>query len=63
MEVDGLESTTEVEEFADGDELTLHKRPGRTNYSNIIFKAWIHMTSTAGKALGLVVKASKMPVG
>jgi len=38
MEVDGLESTTEVEEFADGDNIILRKRPGRTNYSNIILK-------------------------
>ena len=38
IEVDGLESTTEVEEFADGDDLILRKRPGRTNYSNIILK-------------------------
>ena len=38
MEVDGLESTTEVEEFADGDDLIVRKRPGRTNYSNIILK-------------------------
>ena len=38
MEVDGLESTTEVEEFVDGDDLLLRKRPGRTSYSNIILK-------------------------
>ena len=38
MEVDGLESTTEVEEFVDGEDIILRKRPGRTNYSNIILK-------------------------
>ncbi|MDO8717092.1 MAG: phage tail protein [Dehalococcoidales bacterium] len=38
MEVDGLESITEVEEFADGDDIILRKRPGRTSYSNIILK-------------------------
>ena len=45
MEVDGLESITEVEEFVDGEDIILRKRPGRTNYSNIILKrgfTWPH---------------------
>lgn len=36
--VDGLDSETEVIEFQDGDDLTLHKRPGRTKYANIVLK-------------------------
>jgi phage tail-like protein len=38
MEVDGLESAIEVEEFADGDDLIVRKRPGRANYCNIILR-------------------------
>lgn len=38
MEVDGLESTTEVVEFSDGDNLIVRKRPGRTEFSNIILR-------------------------
>ena len=37
-EVDGLESAIEVEEYADGDDLTVHKRPGRATYCNIILR-------------------------
>ena len=37
-EVSGLESTTEVIEFQDGDDLVLRKRPGRTKYANIVLK-------------------------
>lgn len=36
--VDGLDSETEVIEYQDGDDLTLHKRPGRTKYANIVLK-------------------------
>lgn len=36
--VGGFESTTEVIEFQDGDDLILRKRPGRTTYSNITLK-------------------------
>jgi phage tail-like protein len=38
QEVGGLEVTTEVIEYHDGDDLTLRKRPGATSYSNIILK-------------------------
>lgn len=38
QEVSGLEVTTEVVEFQDGDSLILRKRPGRTRYSNIVLK-------------------------
>ncbi|MCP3974554.1 MAG: phage tail protein [bacterium] len=38
QEVSGLEVTTEVVEYQDGEDLTLRKRPGRTSYSNIILK-------------------------
>ena len=37
-EVGGLEVTTEVVEFQDGDDITTRKRPGRTSYSNIVLK-------------------------
>ena len=37
-EVDGLESKTEVIEYQEGNERVLHKRPGKTNYSNIILR-------------------------
>jgi phage tail-like protein len=36
--MDGIESTTEVVHFADGDDIIERKRPGRTRYSNIILK-------------------------
>jgi len=36
--LEGIESTTEVVQFTDGDDLILRKRPGRTDYSNIILK-------------------------
>lgn len=36
--MDGLESTTEVVEYADGDDLINRKRPGRTSYANIVLK-------------------------
>jgi phage tail-like protein len=36
--MDGLESTTEVVRFADGDDIVDRKRPGRTHYSNIVLK-------------------------
>lgn len=38
QEVSGLEVTTEVVEYQDGDDLILRKRPGRTSYSNIVLK-------------------------
>jgi phage tail-like protein len=38
QEVGGLEVTTEVIEFQDGDDITTRKRPGRTSYSNIVLK-------------------------
>jgi phage tail-like protein len=37
-EVEGLDSVTEVIEYKDGDDMTVHKRPGRTKYSNIILR-------------------------
>lgn len=37
-EVEGLESITEVEEYADGDDTIVRKRPGRHNCSNIILR-------------------------
>ncbi len=40
-EVDGLESKTEVIEYQEGNEANqgiTHKRPGKTNYSNIILR-------------------------
>ena len=36
--VEGLDSETEVVEYQDGDDIILRKRPGRTKYSNIVFK-------------------------
>ncbi len=36
--MDGIESTTEVVRFADGDDIIDRKRPGRTRYSNIVLK-------------------------
>jgi phage tail-like protein len=38
QEVGGLEVTTQVIEFQDGDDITTRKRPGRTSYSNIVLK-------------------------
>jgi phage tail-like protein len=38
QEVGGLEVTTEVVEFQDGDDITTRKRPGRTSYSNLVLK-------------------------
>lgn len=35
-EVNGLESRTEVIEYADGGDATMRKRPGRTTFSNIV---------------------------
>lgn len=35
-QVSGLESTTEVIEFANGDSHRIQKRPGRTSFSNIV---------------------------
>jgi phage tail-like protein len=37
-EISGIESETEIIEIKDGDDMTIHKRPGRTKYSNIILK-------------------------
>lgn len=37
-EISGIESETEIIEIKDGDDMTTHKRPGRTKYSNIILK-------------------------
>ncbi len=34
--VEGVESTTEIVEFKDGEDIIVRKRPGRTWYSNII---------------------------
>ncbi len=36
--VDGLESTTEVVHFADGNDIGDRKRPGRSHYSNIVLR-------------------------
>jgi phage tail-like protein len=36
--VDGLESTTEVVHFADGNDIIDRKRPGRSHYSNIVLR-------------------------
>jgi phage tail-like protein len=36
--IDGLEANVEVVEFQDGDDLMLHKRPGRVSYSNIVLR-------------------------
>ena len=36
--VDGIESSTEVVNFADGNDIILRKRPGRTSYANIVLK-------------------------
>ena len=36
--VDGIEATTEVISFTDGDDMLIRKRPGRTNYSNLILR-------------------------
>jgi phage tail-like protein len=36
--MDGIESKTEVVHFADGEDITERKRPGRTRYSNIVLK-------------------------
>ena len=36
--MDGIESNTEVVHFADGEDITERKRPGRTRYSNIVLK-------------------------
>lgn len=38
MEVNGLESVTEVLETNDGNDLNIRKRPGRTTYSNIVLR-------------------------
>src|SRR5262245_48437497 len=37
-EVDGLESKTEIIEYKEGNEARMHKRPGKTNYTNIILR-------------------------
>ena len=34
--VEGLESSTEVVEYQDGEDIILRKRPGRTSYANIV---------------------------
>lgn len=36
--VDGMEATIEVITFVDGDGMLVRKRPGRTNYANIVFR-------------------------
>ncbi len=36
--VDGLESATQVIHYADGDNVVLRKRPGRTSYANIVMR-------------------------
>jgi len=36
--VDGLENAQEVVEYQEGTERVMHKRPGKTNYSNIILR-------------------------
>jgi phage tail-like protein len=38
QEVSGMEATTEVIEYQDGDDIVVRKRPGRTSYSNILLK-------------------------
>jgi len=35
---DGLEARVDVVEFADGDNLMAHKRPGRARYANIVLR-------------------------
>jgi phage tail-like protein len=35
---DGLEATVDVIDFADGDNIMSHKRPGRTRYANIVLR-------------------------
>lgn len=35
-QMSGLESVTEVIEYADGDDNTLRKRPGRTHFTNLV---------------------------
>lgn len=37
-EVDGIERKTEIIEYKDGNEIIMHKRPGKTAYSNIILR-------------------------
>ncbi len=37
-EVLGLETSTDVVEYQDGEDIVLRKRPGRTLYSNIIMR-------------------------
>ncbi|MDO8206490.1 MAG: phage tail protein [Gallionella sp.] len=36
--MDGMQVQTDVITFADGDDMIVHKRPGRTTYSNIVLK-------------------------
>src|SRR3989338_11346094 len=38
LSIDGIKVETEVIEYQDCDDMTRHKRPGRTNYSNITLK-------------------------
>lgn len=52
--IDGLEVTTEVIEFQDGDDLVLRKRPGRTSYANIVLRKGY----TASDALWTWMKAT-----
>lgn len=36
--VDGMEATVEVITFVDGEGMLVRKRPGRTNFANIVFR-------------------------
>jgi len=42
-EISGIETKTQVIEYSDGDEanFSVRKRPGRTNYTNVVFKRGI----------------------
>src|SRR3989344_2137861 len=38
LSIDGIGAETEIIEYQDGNDMTMHKRPGRTNYANINLK-------------------------
>ena len=44
---DGLEARVDIVEFNDGDDLVVHKRPGRARYANIVLRRG----TTTGSAL------------
>ena len=41
LSIDGIGAETEIIEYQDGNDMTMHKRPGRTNYANINFTLFI----------------------